>query len=199
MTATLLSVDHVEVRYGPVPAIRDLTLEVDKGEIVTLLGANGAGKTTTLRMISGLHKPFAGSVHLDGIDITTAPPHHLVDLGLSHVPEGRRIFPHHDGDREPRDGRVSAQGQLQRRVRPHLHAVPVLGERRKQLGGTLSGGEQQMLAIGRAMMAKPEAPAARRAFLGLAPKIIEAIFQIIVRSARRVSRCCSSSRTPTRH
>src|SRR5271155_1943087 len=92
MSEVMLSVDHVEVRYGAVPAIRDLTLSVNKGEIVTILGANGAGKTTTLRMISGLHRPFSGTIALDGQDITLTPAHHLVEMGLSHVPEGRHIF-----------------------------------------------------------------------------------------------------------
>jgi branched-chain amino acid transport system ATP-binding protein len=179
MSEVMLSVEHVEVRYGAVPAIRDLTLTVNQGEIVTILGANGAGKTTTLRMISGLHRPYSGTISLDGEDITTTPAHHLVEMGLSHVPEGRHIF-----------GTMSVLENLEmgayRRKDNYgddfdriFDLFPVLGERRKQLGGTLSGGEQQMLAIGRALMAKPRILLLDEPSLGLAPKIIASIFQII--------------------
>jgi branched-chain amino acid transport system ATP-binding protein len=152
---------------------------VNQGEIVTILGANGAGKTTTLRMISGLHRPYSGTISLDGEDITTTPAHHLVEMGLSHVPEGRHIF-----------GTMSVLENLEmgayRRKDNYgddfdriFDLFPVLGERRKQLGGTLSGGEQQMLAIGRALMAKPRILLLDEPSLGLAPKIIASIFQII--------------------
>jgi branched-chain amino acid transport system ATP-binding protein len=175
----MLSIEHVEVRYGPVPAIRDLSLHVDEGEIVTILGANGAGKTTTLRMLSGLHRPFSGKVFLEGKDITTTPAHKLVDLGLSHVPEGRRIFATMTVIENLEMGAFRRKGNYHEEFDHIFELFPVLGDRRKQLGGTLSGGEQQMLAIGRAMMAKPRLLLLDEPSLGLAPKIIESIFKII--------------------
>ena len=175
----MLSVEHVEVRYGAVPAIRDLSLSVNEGEIVTILGANGAGKTTTLRMISGLHRPFSGRVHLNGINITTTPAHELVEMGLSHVPEGRRIFATMSVLENLEMGAFRRKGNYSEEFEHIFTLFPVLGERRKQLGGTLSGGEQQMLAIGRALMAKPRLLLLDEPSLGLAPKIITSIFQII--------------------
>jgi branched-chain amino acid transport system ATP-binding protein len=175
----MLSVEHVEVRYGAVPAIRDLSLNVNEGEIVTILGANGAGKTTTLRMISGLHRPFSGRVHLNGVNITTTPAHELVEMGLSHVPEGRRIFATMSVHENLEMGAFRRKGNYSEEFEHIFTLFPVLGERRKQLGGTLSGGEQQMLAIGRALMAKPRLLLLDEPSLGLAPKIITSIFQII--------------------
>jgi len=179
MSEVMLSVDHVEVRYGAVPAIRDLTLSVNKGEIVTILGANGAGKTTTLRMISGLHRPFSGTIALDGQDITLTPAHHLVEMGLSHVPEGRHIFGTMSVLENLEMGAFRRKGNYSDDFDRVFELFPVLSERRKQLGGTLSGGEQQMLAIGRALMAKPRILLLDEPSLGLAPKVIASIFQII--------------------
>jgi branched-chain amino acid transport system ATP-binding protein len=179
MGEAMLSVNDVEVRYGAVPAIRNLSMNVDRGEIVTLLGANGAGKTTTLRMISGLHRPFSGTVTLEGEDITTTPAHHLVEMGLSHIPEGRHIFGTMSVIENLEMGAFRRKGNYSSEF-DHIYSLfPVLGERRKQLGGTLSGGEQQMLAIGRALMAKPRILLMDEPSLGLAPKIITAIFEII--------------------
>jgi branched-chain amino acid transport system ATP-binding protein len=175
----MLSVNDVEVRYGAVPAIRNLSINVDRGEIVTMLGANGAGKTTTLRMISGLHRPFSGTVTLEGEDITTTPAHHLVEMGLSHIPEGRRIFGTMSVIENLEMGAFRRKGNYSSEFDHIFSLFPVLGERRKQLGGTLSGGEQQMLAIGRALMAKPRILLMDEPSLGLAPKIIAAIFEII--------------------
>jgi branched-chain amino acid transport system ATP-binding protein len=175
----MLVVEHVEVRYGAVPAIRDLSLTVDEGEIVTILGANGAGKTTTLRMISGLHRPFNGRVFLDGRDITNAKAHELVQRGLSHVPEGRRIFATMSVIENLEMGAFRRKGNYDEEFERIYTLFPVLGERRKQLGGTLSGGEQQMLAIARALMAKPRILLLDEPSLGLAPKVITSIFQII--------------------
>jgi branched-chain amino acid transport system ATP-binding protein len=175
----LLNVENVEVRYGPVPAIRNLSMHVDQGEIVTLLGANGAGKTTTLRMLSGLHRPFNGKVTLGDQNITTMPAHELVDLGLSHVPEGRHIFATMTILENLEMGAYRRKGNYSDEFDHIFTLFPILGERRKQLGGTLSGGEQQMLAIGRALMAKPKLLLLDEPSLGLAPKIISAIFQII--------------------
>jgi branched-chain amino acid transport system ATP-binding protein len=180
MSEAMLTINHVEVRYGAVPAIRDLSLSVDKGEIVTLLGANGAGKTTTLRMISGLHRPYAGTVEFEGHDITSTPAHKLVDMGLSHIPEGRRIFATMSVIENLEMGAFRRKGSYSDEFDHIFTLFPVLGERRKQLGGTLSGGEQQMLAIGRALMAKPRLLLLDEPSLGLAPKIIQSIFEIIV-------------------
>jgi len=179
MGEAMLSVNDVEVRYGAVPAIRNLSMNVDRGEIVTLLGANGAGKTTTLRMISGLHRPFSGTVTLEGEDITTTPAHHLVEMGLSHIPEGRHIFGTMSVIENLEMGAFRRKGNYSSEFDHIFSLFPVLGERRKQLGGTLSGGEQQMLAIGRALMAKPRILLMDEPSLGLAPKIITAIFEII--------------------
>jgi branched-chain amino acid transport system ATP-binding protein len=179
MGEAMLSVNDVEVRYGAVPAIRNLSINVDRGEIVTMLGANGAGKTTTLRMISGLHRPFSGTVTLEGEDITTTPAHHLVEMGLSHIPEGRRIFGTMSVIENLEMGAFRRKGNYSSEFDHIFSLFPVLGERRKQLGGTLSGGEQQMLAIGRALMAKPRILLMDEPSLGLAPKIIAAIFEII--------------------
>lgn len=179
MSDAMLNIDHVEVRYGAVPAIRDLTLHVDQGEIVALLGANGAGKTTTLRMISGLHRPYAGTVTLEGQVINVTPAHHLVEMGLCHVPEGRHIFGTMTVIENLEMGAFRRKGNYSDEFDHIFELFPVLGERRKQLGGTLSGGEQQMLAIGRALMAKPRLLLLDEPSLGLAPKIITAIFEII--------------------
>jgi len=155
-------------------------MKVDKGEIVTLLGANGAGKTTTLRMISGLHRPYAGTVELEGHLINNTPAHNLVDMGLSHIPEGRRIFGTMSVIENLEMGAYRRKGSYSEEFDHIFTLFPVLGERRKQLGGTLSGGEQQMLAIGRALMAKPRLLLLDEPSLGLAPKIISSIFEIIV-------------------
>jgi len=179
MGEVMLSVNNVEVRYGAVPAIRDLSINVDSGEIVTLLGANGAGKTTTLRMISGQHRPFSGTVTLEGQDITTTPAHHLVEMGLSHIPEGRHIFGTMSVLENLEMGAFRRKGNYSSEFDHIFSLFPVLGDRRKQLGGTLSGGEQQMLAIGRALMAKPRILLMDEPSLGLAPKIIASIFEII--------------------
>ncbi len=180
MTETMLSIKNVEVRYGAVPAIRDLNLNVEKGEIVTLLGANGAGKTTTLRMISGLHRPYAGTAELEGTVINNMAAHNLVAMGLSHIPEGRRIFATMTVLENLEMGAYRRKGSYSEEFDHIFTLFPVLGERRKQLGGTLSGGEQQMLAIGRALMAKPRLLLLDEPSLGLAPKIIASIFEIIV-------------------
>jgi len=179
MGDAMLNIDHVEVRYGAVPAIRDLNLHVDQGEIVALLGANGAGKTTTLRMISGLHRPYAGTVTLEGQVINMTPAHHLVEMGLCHIPEGRHIFATMTVLENLEMGAFCRRGNYSDEFDHIFQLFPVLGERRKQFGGTLSGGEQQMLAIGRALMAKPRILLLDEPSLGLAPKIITAIFEII--------------------
>jgi branched-chain amino acid transport system ATP-binding protein len=175
----LLQVDSIHVAYGGIEALRGVSFDVAEGEIVTLLGANGAGKTTTLRTISGLLRPRAGTITFDGERIDALPAHVMVQSGLGHVPEGRRIF-----------GRMSVRenlqmGAYQRRddIKNDLERVfslfPVLAERQSQDGGTLSGGEQQMLAIGRALMSRPRLLLLDEPSMGLAPMIVTQIFQII--------------------
>ena len=180
MSETILSVRGIEVGYGTIKALHGIDLEVRKGEIVTLIGANGAGKTTTLRTISGLLKPRTGHVEFKGADITGVKPHTIVSRGISHVPEGRGIFANltvHDnlelGGYLRKDKITDAEYQ---RV---YTLFPVLKERIKQSAGTLSGGEQQMLAISRALMARPTLLLLDEPSLGLAPQMVQTIFRVI--------------------
>jgi branched-chain amino acid transport system ATP-binding protein len=175
----LLEVAGTEVRYGAVPALHDFTISVDQGEIVTLLGANGAGKTTTLRMISGLHHASLGTVHFDGIDISHLPPHKIVELGISHVPEGRRIFPQMTVLENLEIGAYHNPHGMHERIDQVYELFPILKERAKQQGGNLSGGEQQMLAIGRALMADPRLLLLDEPSMGLAPLFVQTIFEIL--------------------
>jgi branched-chain amino acid transport system ATP-binding protein len=180
MSATILAVRGIEVAYGTIRALHGIDLEVKKGEIVTLIGANGAGKTTTLRTISGLLKPRVGSVEFDGGDITGVKPHMIVSRGISHVPEGRGIF----ANLTVQDN-LELGGYLRKdKIRPEEYQrvyslFPVLKERIKQNAGTLSGGEQQMLAISRALMAKPTLLLLDEPSLGLAPQMVQTIFRVI--------------------
>ncbi|MCU1490285.1 MAG: amino acid/amide transporter ATP-binding protein 2, family [Acidimicrobiaceae bacterium] len=175
----LLELVDLEVRYGAIPALRGMDLEVGEGEIVTLLGANGAGKTTTLRTISGLHHPSRGVVRFAGRDIESLPAHQVVALGIGHVPEGRRIFPQMSVTENLEMGAYRRKGQVKADMERVFGLFPVLGERRRQDGGTLSGGEQQMLAIGRALMSHPSLLLLDEPSMGLAPLVVKAIFQII--------------------
>jgi branched-chain amino acid transport system ATP-binding protein len=175
----MLEVTGAQVRYGAVPAIHDLTISVDRGEIVTLLGANGAGKTTTLRMISGLHHAFSGTVHFEGADISRLPAHAIVELGISLVPEGRRIFPQMTVLENLEIGAFSKPHAIANRLDRAYELFPILKERRKQQGGNLSGGEQQMLAIARALMAEPRLLLLDEPSMGLAPLVVKVIFEII--------------------
>ncbi|MFO7273920.1 MAG: ABC transporter ATP-binding protein [Bacillota bacterium] len=177
----LLAVERLNVAYGAIQAVHDLSLEVREGEIVALLGANGAGKTTTLRTISGLIRPRAGRIVYAGQDITHWPSHRIVAAGLVHVPEGRRVF-------APmtvlENLEMGAYGQRDpARIRERMERVfakfPRLEERKHQLAGTLSGGEQQMLAIGRALMAEPRLLLLDEPSLGLAPMLVREIFATI--------------------
>jgi len=177
--STLLALEGVRVRYGAVEALKGVSLEVAEGEIVVVLGANGAGKTTTLRTISGLLAPHAGTITYGGRRIDGLAPHQVVEVGLSQAPEGRRIFPTMSVLENLQLGayrrRVDVEGDL-RRV---FELFPPLAERRRQLGGTLSGGEQQMLAIGRALMSHPRLLLLDEPSMGLAPKFVLRIFEII--------------------
>jgi branched-chain amino acid transport system ATP-binding protein len=180
----LLELDNLRVHYGKVEALKGISIEVDKGEIVSLIGANGAGKTTTLKTISGLRTVTSGTVRLKGRDITGVAGHERVRLGLSQAPEGRGIFPGMTVLENLEMGLYTqgARGRA-RDAREGLDRVfqlfPRLGERRRQQGGTLSGGEQQMLAIGRALMAKPEVLLLDEPSMGLAPMLVAQIFEII--------------------
>jgi branched-chain amino acid transport system ATP-binding protein len=175
----LLEIAAAQVLYGAVPAIHGLDMTVEQGEIVTLLGANGAGKTTTLRMISGLHHLSKGTVVFDGMDISMAPAHKIVELGIGHVPEGRRIFPTMSVEENLEIGAYRHRGTNKESLARMYELFPVLLDRRKQLGGDLSGGEQQMLAIGRALMGEPRLLLLDEPSLGLAPLIVETIFRVI--------------------
>lgn len=178
----LLEVEDLSVAYGGVQALRGLSLEVEAGEAVALLGANGAGKSTTLRAISGLVRPAAGSIRFDGQDLTRLPAHAIVELGIAHVPEGRRVFGTLSVEENlnlggyTRRGRRQAVAEARERV---YHLFPRLRERRAQLAGTLSGGEQQMLAIGRGLMASPRLLLLDEPSLGLAPKLVREIFRTV--------------------
>jgi branched-chain amino acid transport system ATP-binding protein len=175
----MLDVKDVVVRYGVIEALHGVSFYVDEGEIVTLLGANGAGKTTTLRMLSGLHAPSSGTVVFEGKNVTTTKAYEFSSLGISHVPEGRRIFPQMTIEENLEMGGFNRKGSLSEDIERMYDIFPILRERRKQLGGNLSGGEQQMLAIGRGLMAKPRLLLLDEPSMGLAPMIVETIFQII--------------------
>ncbi len=177
----LLELTNISVHYGGIQALNNINLIVNQGEVVTLIGANGAGKTTTLKAISQIVKPDRGQIIYNGRNITNYPPHQLVKLGIAHSPEGRRVlarqsvldnlllgaYIHHDS--------IAIQRDLDRQ----LQLFPRLAERRQQLAGTLSGGEQQMLAIARALMSRPQLLLLDEPSLGLAPAIVQEIFVII--------------------
>ena len=175
----LLELDDVEVRYGAIRALQGISLSVEEGEIVTLLGANGAGKTTTLRTISGLLRPARGSVRYAGDRIDAVAPNKICALGISHVPEGRRVFPRMNVDENLEMGAYLIKGDLTKDKERIFDLFPVLAERRKQDGGTLSGGEQQMLAIGRGLMGRPKLLLLDEPSMGLAPMIVARIFEIV--------------------
>jgi branched-chain amino acid transport system ATP-binding protein len=175
----MLELQDVHVKYGAVAALKGVTLEVNEGEIVTLLGANGAGKTTTLRTISGLLRPAAGRVVFEGRAIDTMPAHEVLGVGIGHVPEGRRVFPRMSVLENLEMGAYQRKGGNKQVMDRVFELFPVLAERKTQDGGTLSGGEQQMLAIGRALMSRPRLLLLDEPSMGLAPLIVAKIFEII--------------------
>jgi branched-chain amino acid transport system ATP-binding protein len=177
---TVLEVEGIDVFYGRIQALRGVSLHVDEGEIVTLIGANGAGKTTTLRAISGLTPASAGAIRLRGEDITRLQAEDIVPKGIGHAPEGRRIFARMTV-RENLDlgGYIRRDGAARADIERVYTLFPRLRERQNQLGGTLSGGEQQMLCIGRAMMSRPKVLLLDEPSLGLAPLMVDTIFQVI--------------------
>lgn len=182
MTA-VLELNELHTYYGHIHALKGITVEVNKGEIVTLVGANGAGKSTTLRTISGMIKPKRGSILLNGTSIAGMPAHQIAAAGVGHVPEGRRIFPQLTvlENLEVGAWNVRSRSDIQTRMDEVFELFPRLYERKLQKGGTLSGGEQQMLAIGRALMADPNVLLLDEPSMGLAPVLVETIFEIIVR------------------
>jgi branched-chain amino acid transport system ATP-binding protein len=176
----ILGVRNLEVAYGNIPALHGINVEVQKGEIVTLIGANGAGKTTTLRTISGLLKPRRGEVIFDDKNITGTKPHVITAMGVSHVPEGRGIFANLTVNDNLELGAYLRKDKVTDAEYQRIFTLfPVLKERIKQNAGTLSGGEQQMLAISRALMSKPAVLLLDEPSLGLAPQLVQAIFRVI--------------------
>lgn len=180
MTEPILAVKNIEVSYGTVPALHGIDLEVAKGEIVTLIGANGAGKTTTLRAISGLLRPRTGDILFKGKSITGMKPHLITGMGMSHVPEGRGIFANLTVADNLELGAYLRKGKIPAAEYQRIYSLfPILEQRIKQNAGTLSGGEQQMLAISRALMSKPIVLLLDEPSLGLAPQLVRTIFRVI--------------------
>jgi branched-chain amino acid transport system ATP-binding protein len=182
-TDSILELTNVDVYYGAIHALKSVSLAVAQGEVVTLIGANGAGKTTTLATICGLMRPKTGAVRYRGADITRVPTHELVREGLVMAPEGRGIFPNLTVEENLRIGAYSCKDKaaIERNLKHGFEIFPRLAERRKQKGGTLSGGEQQMLAIARSLMSQPKLLLLDEPSLGLAPLIVQTIFQTIDR------------------
>ena len=176
----LLEVNDINVYYGAIHAIKGISFHVDEGEIVTLIGANGAGKSTTLKTVSGLLHSRTGSITFDGKSIAGVPAHVLVARGLAHVPEGRRIFLQMTVEENLEMGAFTQpKGDLSGSLERVFEQFPRLKERRRQIAGTLSGGEQQMLAMGRALMSRPKLLMLDEPSMGLAPILVEQIFEII--------------------
>jgi len=181
MSEVLLSVEGLQARYGKVAALRGIDFRVSEGQIVALLGSNGAGKTTTLKAISGLIASSAGKVVFRGKDITKTPSHEIVRLGMAHLPEGRRIFKDLTVSENLELGSYTLKDntERQRRMRAVYERFPILSARARQAGGTLSGGEQQMLAVGRGLMAAPKLLLMDEPSMGIAPLIVRDIIKII--------------------
>jgi len=184
MAKTLLEVKNLSVNYGAINALRTISFEVTESEIITLVGSNGAGKSTSLNAISNIVKKVSGSILYNGIDISTMPPDKIVSLGLVQVPEGRRIFANLNVKDNLEMGAYSRKGtHVRQELRSDMEKVfalfPRLKERSRQMAGTLSGGEQQMLAIGRALMARPKLLLLDEPSMGLAPILVDEIFSII--------------------
>lgn len=177
----LLQVDNLHVYYGNIHTIKDISFHVDEGEIVTLIGANGAGKSSTLNTIAGLIKPRSGSVTLEGTDILGIPAHKIVSRGMALCPEGRRVFQQLTVQENLEMGSYTRpNSEVEESIEKVYEHFPRLKERYKQIAGTLSGGEQQMLAMGRALMSKPKLMMLDEPSMGLAPILVEQIFDIIL-------------------
>ncbi len=179
--APLLKVENIEVYYGMIKALKGVSFEVNKGEIVALIGANGAGKTTILHTVTGLLKPKTGTILYNDTDITKTPAHKIVSMGMAHVPEGRRIFSQLSVLDNIKLGAYTRtnKDEIEQTLEYVYKRFPRLEERKNQIAGTLSGGEQQMLAIGRALMSKPEFILMDEPSMGLSPLLVSEIFDII--------------------
>jgi len=180
---TVLTVGGISVRYGAISALRDVSLSVQEGELVALIGVNGAGKTTTLSTIAGALKPFQGTITFAGEQINGRPPEYITRKGIALVPEGRDIFPSLTVSENLRLGAFvrGSRAEFQHDLAEMIEMFPILGERLRQAGGTLSGGEQQQLAIARALMSRPKLLMLDEPSLGLAPVLVDQIFQLIGR------------------
>ncbi|MBQ8765584.1 MAG: ABC transporter ATP-binding protein [Clostridia bacterium] len=179
--APLLKVDNIEVYYGMIKALKGVSFEVNKGEIVALIGANGAGKTTILHTVTGLLKPKTGKILFNDQDITKTPAHKIVSMGMAHVPEGRRIFSQLSVLDNIKLGAFTRKDkdEIEQTLKYVYERFPRLQERKNQIAGTLSGGEQQMLAMGRALMSKPDFVLMDEPSMGLSPLLVSEIFDII--------------------
>ena len=179
---TAIALDNVSASYGQIEVLHSISLDIHEGEIVSLLGANGAGKSTTLMCASGIHPATSGSVRFYDKDVSTIAPHDRVALGVAQVPEGRRIFPRLSvHDNLLLGGFLQKDPQVTMLTEEYIYTLfPILKERRNQLGGTLSGGEQQMLAIGRALMSKPKVLLLDEPSMGIAPLLVQKIFETLV-------------------
>lgn len=177
----VIKLQDIETFYGEIRALKGISLEVQAGEIVTLIGSNGAGKTTTLRTISGQLKPRNGKIYFKDQSIEKIPPHEVAALGIAHVPEGRKIFPRLTVEENLEMGafRITDNARIRQNMKKAFDLFPRLEERRKQKGGTLSGGEQQMLAMARALMSDPTILLLDEPSMGLAPLLVDHIFQVI--------------------
>lgn len=177
----MLKIENLKVRYGMIEAIKGISFEINDGEIVALIGANGAGKTTTMHAISGLLKPAEGSITLDGVDLIKTPSSKIVSMGLAQVPEGRRVFAQQTVAENLALGAYSRKDKeaIQKDLEHVYELFPRLKERENQLAGTLSGGEQQMLAMGRALMSHPKIMLLDEPSMGLSPLLVKEIFRII--------------------
>ncbi|MBR3602458.1 MAG: ABC transporter ATP-binding protein [Lachnospiraceae bacterium] len=177
----MLSVNNLQVHYGMIQAIKDVSFEVNEGEVIALIGANGAGKTTILHTVSGLLQPTKGSVIFEGQDITKVPAHKIVSLGMAHVPEGRRVFAQLTVLENLKLGAYTRKdkNEMEETLKMIYKRFPRLEERKNQIAGTLSGGEQQMLAMGRALMSHPKIILMDEPSMGLSPIFVEEVFKII--------------------
>lgn len=178
---SMLSLQNIAIRYNKVPAVHDVSIEVEAGEIVALVGGNGSGKSSTLRAVAGLNAVAAGKIVFDGEDITQIPAHQRTGLGLSLVPEGRRLFPKLTVEKNLRLGAFTRRDavEIEQSLDYAFELFPILKERRQQIAGTLSGGQQQMLAIGRGLMAKPRLLMLDEPSWGIAPKLVTKILDTI--------------------
>jgi branched-chain amino acid transport system ATP-binding protein len=179
----VLKIDKVVTRYGDVRALQNVSFKVDDGEVVSIIGSNGSGKSTTLNTISGVLRCSSGSIIFNDIEISQAPPHQIVEAGIVQVPEGRRLFPYMTVYENLKLGAFNSRGrpELRESVEEVFNYFSILAERKNQMAGTLSGGEQQMLAIGRGLMARPKLLMLDEPSLGLAPIVVEQVFETVQR------------------